>query len=72
MAEMVRARGWWRIRPQLLVWVFTLGLGTGTLLLWAAVLRHGAPVPTPLRVPWPVLAAGFAAGHFAGIRIEAR
>ncbi len=54
------------------MWGCTAALATGALLLWLLALRHLAPLPAPLAVPWPLLAAGFAAGHFAGIRFESR
>ncbi|HLI44545.1 MAG TPA: EAL domain-containing protein [Acidimicrobiales bacterium] len=68
------------VRPPLLrralralpVWLFTLSLGLGTFLLWYFDLRHFHVIPAPLHLPWPLLAVGFAAGHFAGIRLEAR
>ncbi len=73
MTEMVRERGrWGRIRPQLLVWVYTAALGAGALLLWHLALHGTVVADAPLRIPWPILALGFAAGHFAGIRLESR
>lgn len=54
------------------VWALTLSLAAGTCLFWYFTLRNRHEISAPIDLPWPLLAAGFAAGHFAGIRFEAR
>lgn len=54
------------------VWALTATLAGGAAALWVLDLRHLAPLATPLHLPWLLLAAGFGAGHFAGIRLESR
>lgn len=53
-------------------WSFTalLAVMATILVVLARDDLHG--LPTPLRLAWPVIAIGFALGHFASIRVEFR
>jgi diguanylate cyclase (GGDEF)-like protein len=59
------------MRSRLPIWLLIVGLTAGAVLLWVLAL-DGHYGSRPLHLPWPVLALGFAAGHFAGIRVEFR
>jgi diguanylate cyclase (GGDEF)-like protein len=73
MGETPPARGRWvLLRGALPIWGFTAALAVATTLIWVIALRIRGIPAVPIHLPWAVLVVGFAAGHFAGIRIEAR
>ena len=67
----VGSRQQW-LRPVAVVWGLTAVLAGAAAALWALELRQLPLLPTPVRLPWLLLAVGFGAGHFAGIRLESR
>ncbi len=59
-----------RLAREAPVWAFVGALATGAV-LFSALGDHGSGrMAVPLHLAWPILAAGFAAGHLASIQIE--
>ncbi len=58
--------------PIILVWAFTFALAAGALLIWEGPVTGLSDVRSHLHLPWVLLAAAFALGHFAAVRVEFR
>src|SRR6185437_13752996 len=52
--------------------IFILVLVGALLFTWGFALAKLGEPASPVHIPWPVFAAGFVLGHFAGIRISFR
>ncbi len=61
-----------RWSPTALIALFTASLAGAMLVVVLACARHVHDLAAPIHLAWPLLAAGFALGHFAGIRLEFR
>jgi diguanylate cyclase (GGDEF)-like protein len=56
----------------LAIWAFTAALAGTTALSWLFVGRSLHSISSPVHLAWPLLACGFALGHFATINVEFR
>ena len=57
---------------HLVIWVYIGALALATALTWIFDDRHLQPISSPVHLFWPLLACGFALGHFATINVEFR
>jgi diguanylate cyclase (GGDEF)-like protein len=56
----------------LAIWAYTAALAGATTLTWLFDGRSLHPISSPVHLAWPLLACGFALGHFATINVEFR
>jgi diguanylate cyclase (GGDEF)-like protein len=61
-----------RLGTSLLIWAYTAALACATTLTWLFDGRSLHSISSPVHVLWPLLACGFALGHFANINVEFR
>lgn len=57
---------------SLSIWAFTIALALAAAIAWIGDSRTLQPIVAPIHLAWPLLACGFALGHFASINVEFR
>ena len=66
-AERVRA-----LPPSTRIWIFTAALATVALLIHVVDLAYRPTPPTAVRIPWPIIAIGFAAAELKVVQVHFR